>query len=209
MACLQRILNYSTYPIADPNSFQLQEVIECARSELKTNGIALLPNFMKPEAILETINDAKEVMQKAYRGISNHNVYLEECDEEGLDGDHPKMIALRSSKTCITDDQINAKSPLKQLYLSPEMTAFIGLLLEKEVLYRTADFLGAFNIQFYESHDQLNWHFDRAEFAVTLLLQAPQSGGNFQYIPSTRYKERLISLRRQFQSMLNTLLLVD
>ena len=29
--------------------------------------------------------------------------------------------------------------------------------------------------------EQLNWHFDRAEFTTTVLLQAPASGGEFQY----------------------------
>jgi hypothetical protein len=27
----------------------------------------------------------------------------------------------------------------------------------------------------------LNWHFDRSEFTTTLLLQAPDDGGSFQY----------------------------
>ncbi len=27
----------------------------------------------------------------------------------------------------------------------------------------------------------INWHFDRSEFTTTLLLQAPESGGGFEY----------------------------
>ena len=33
----------------------------------------------------------------------------------------------------------------------------------------------------YRAGERLNWHFDRAEFTVTLLLQAPDAGGAFQY----------------------------
>lgn len=47
------------------------------------------------------------------------------------------------------------------------------------MLYRTADPLGALNVHVYREND---W----GEFAVTLLLQAPEGGGLFQYIPSTR-----------------------
>jgi hypothetical protein len=33
----------------------------------------------------------------------------------------------------------------------------------------------------YQSGQALNWHFDRSEFTTTLLLQAPEAGGEFEY----------------------------
>ena len=33
----------------------------------------------------------------------------------------------------------------------------------------------------YREREQLSWHFDRAEFTTTILLQAPRSGGQFEY----------------------------
>ena len=33
----------------------------------------------------------------------------------------------------------------------------------------------------YRERERLNWHFDRAEFTITVLLQAPLGGGDFQY----------------------------
>ncbi len=33
----------------------------------------------------------------------------------------------------------------------------------------------------YRASEALNWHFDRSEFTTTLLLQAPDGGGNFEY----------------------------
>ncbi|KAJ7373020.1 hypothetical protein OS493_015492 [Desmophyllum pertusum] len=184
---IRSIIDYSSYPIAETDNHILQEVIQRARCELKENGIALLPNFMLPWAIRETIQDTQEALPNAFRGISDHNVYLEDCkDDSTLEKDHPKKIISRSSKSCVTHDQIKTSSPLNKLYLSPEMTNFVRLLLQKEALYRTADPLGALNVHFYSEDDQLNWHFDRGEYAVTLLLQAPDGGGHFQYIPSTR-----------------------
>ena len=44
-----------------------------------------------------------------------------------------------------------------------------------------ADPLGRINVMAYHEGEQLNWHFDRAEFTTTVLLQAPRSGGEFQY----------------------------
>ena len=55
--------------------------------------------------------------------------------------------------------------------------------MEKPRLYPMADPLGR-----HERHglsrraSSLNWHFDRAEFTITVLLQAARSGGgDFQY----------------------------
>ena len=33
----------------------------------------------------------------------------------------------------------------------------------------------------YRDGEALNWHFDRSEFTTTLLLQAPEQGGEFIY----------------------------
>ncbi len=33
----------------------------------------------------------------------------------------------------------------------------------------------------YQAGQALNWHFDRSEFTTTLLLQAPERGGEFEY----------------------------
>ena len=36
---------------------------------------------------------------------------------------------------------------------------------------------------------ELGWHFDNSEFAITLLLQAPQSGGQFEFVRDLRYSK--------------------
>ena len=53
--------------------------------------------------------------------------------------------------------------------------------MEKDELYPMADPLAAFNVMAYAEGQALNWHFDRSEFTVTLLLQAPEFGGIFEY----------------------------
>jgi hypothetical protein len=43
------------------------------------------------------------------------------------------------------------------------------------------DPLARVNAMAYGEGDTLNWHFDRSEFTTTLLLQAPEAGGEFEY----------------------------
>ena len=53
--------------------------------------------------------------------------------------------------------------------------------MEKPRLYQMADPLARINVMAYRAGDALNWHFDRSEFTTTLVLQAPVSGGGFEY----------------------------
>ena len=187
MACdIKSIIDYQRYPIAEFESHILREIISSAKSELKGNGIAFLPGFLLPWAIRQTILEAEEALPDAFYKTIDHTVYLEECQDPLLENDHARNILCRSSKCCVTRDQIKTNSPLIQLYMSPEMTEFVRILLHRDVLYRTADPLGDLNVHVYRENDQLDWHFDRGQFAVTFLLQAPEGGGRFQYIPLTR-----------------------
>ena len=43
------------------------------------------------------------------------------------------------------------------------------------------DPLARANVMAYGDGEALNWHFDRSEFTTTLLLQAPEGGGVFEY----------------------------
>jgi hypothetical protein len=53
--------------------------------------------------------------------------------------------------------------------------------MDKPRLYTMPDPLARVNVMAYRAGETLNWHFDRSEFTTTLLLQAPESGGAFEY----------------------------
>jgi hypothetical protein len=49
--------------------------------------------------------------------------------------------------------------------------------------------LSSINVHYADEGQELGWHFDNSEFAITLLLQAPQSGGQFEYVRDLRDAE--------------------
>ncbi|XP_031561153.1 uncharacterized protein LOC116297130 [Actinia tenebrosa] len=190
---LQGILNLQSYPLNNPNSTHYKDLIQRLRAELQANGIVLLPNFMTKTGIDSTLRSLQDKKIEPYRKEVTHNVYLEDHvrknEEEFPNQNHPKRFHVRSCKTCYTNDQIDSKSPINVLFYADEMTDFIRDVLGKEKLYRTADPLGALNVHMYKEGDELGWHFDRGEFAVTLLLQAPESGGKFEFYPDLRSEQ--------------------
>ena len=66
---------------------------------------------------------------------------------------------------------------------------FLCALLGVEAVYPYADQLSSINVHYAPRGRELGWHFDNSSFAVTTLLQEPESGGVFEYVPEVRDSE--------------------
>ena len=75
---------------------------------------------------------------------------------------------------------------LNRLYLWGPLKNFLGYVLNKSPFFRFADPLGACSINVFVDGGQHGWHFDESEFTVTLMLQQPDEGGDFEYVPQIR-----------------------
>ena len=80
----------------------------------------------------------------------------------------------------ICGDQVPG-SLIARIYEWQPLIDFLAAAMDKPRLYPMADPLGRINVMCYRAGERLNWHFDRVEFTTTMLLQAPVSGGEFQY----------------------------
>jgi hypothetical protein len=108
-----------------------------------------------------------------------HNVYfLKQVD--GLPADHPALAQVRTVNHTLCHDQI-AASVVARIYEWPPMAAFLAAVMQKPSLYVMDDPLSGVNVISYRAGETLNWHFDRSQFTTTLLIQAPETGGEFQY----------------------------
>jgi hypothetical protein len=173
------------YPIDALDAPAGRALVERCRDELATLGACELPGFLEPEAVARVLEEVAPLRAAAFATDTTHNVEFSGRESE-LAPDDPLRLQVRSAKSLVAYDQIPDDSPLRMAYESDELTRFLGAALAVEPLYRHADELGALNVMFYEQGDELGWHFDNADFAVTLMLQAPESGGVFEYVPALR-----------------------
>lgn len=75
------------------------------------------------------------------------------------------------------------------IYDWPPFADFLAATMSKEVLYRMDDLMARVNVQASRAGEALNWHFDRSEFTTTILLQAPEEGGELEYRTNLRSAE--------------------
>jgi len=59
---------------------------------------------------------------------------------------------------------------IAQVYERQPLIDILAAAMGKPKLYPMADPLGRINVMAYRAGEQLNWHFDRAEFTITILL---------------------------------------
>ena len=176
---LDDIVDTSTYPLGDTN-FREQ-----CRTTLDCDGALNLGAFVRESALQAVHREGEESQHRAYFCSQEHNVYLTESDAS-FNAAHPRNRTVISSKGCITDDIVASDSPLRVLYDSPHFREFLCSVLGEQSLYNYADPLSSINLHYASHGQELGWHFDNSSFAITLLIQAPIAGGEFEYLDKMR-----------------------
>jgi len=176
---LNEIIHLDEFPIHDPL------FIKQCKQQLDEKGALVLADFLSDTAIQKIVQEGLDNQHLAFYSSKQHNVYLRPADADHPD-DHPRNRQITSSKGCITDDQIPQDSPLKTLYDAPSFRTFLAAIFNEDKLYNYADDLSSINLHYAKQGQELGWHFDESSFAITLLIQAPEAGGSFEYIENMR-----------------------
>lgn len=174
-----RHINVDDHPITD------RHYVDRCRAALDASGALVLDDFFDRETIADIIEDVASKESSAYYANSTHNVYLTPSDDD-FPPDHPRNRQVVSTKGLIADDEISADSPLRSVYDDDDFRAFLCGVLGIDEIHPYADDLSSINVHFAADGMELGWHFDNSSFAVTMLLQAPQGGGVFEYVPDVR-----------------------
>lgn len=179
---LDKIVNWQSYPLDD------ETLCASLRNQLDEDGVICLHDFLQPDVIDALVKEAEAASHLAYYTNSTHNVYLTKPDPD-LPETHIFNRQLTSSKGCITTNQVPAESALHTLYDAPVFRSFIASIVGEDALHEYADPLSSINVHYAPDGKELNWHFDNSEFAITLLLQKPKGGGDFEYVRDLRDAE--------------------
>lgn len=176
---LNQIIDLNAYPIDDPD-FRA----EC-REKFDRDGVLAMPGFVTDPAIDAIRDEGVANRDKVYAKVEQHTVYLSPTDPD-FAPDHPRNRLVTSSKGCITDDLMPQDSALRTLYDSELFRSFLCDVLGEEALYDYADPLSSINLHFAEQGQELGWHFDNSSFSITLMVQPPEAGGQFEYVERMR-----------------------
>lgn len=179
------MVNTALYPVSDLASASGVELVRRCRRGYEQSGLCMLPDFIVASAQAALAEEANSVSTAAYFCKSTHNAYLTENDPEVPEHD----VSRRQEATFVGSvayDSLDPDSNLRRLYLWDPLKDFIGAVLGKTNFYRFADPLGACSINVFVDGGEHGWHFDESEYTITLMLQPPESGGAFEFVPGIR-----------------------
>jgi len=180
---LSNVVNDKRHPLSEQDY-----VASCCR-EFERKGLLVLDDFLTVQA-LESIRQSAELARdKAYFCEQLHTVYLTPGDP-AFPAEHIRNQQVVSTKGCICDDVIELNSPLRVLYQAAVFQQFIRTVTGERELHPYADNLSSINIHYADQGQELGWHFDNSSFAITLLIQKPDAGGDFEFVRDLRNCER-------------------
>ncbi len=144
-----------------------------------------LPGFLQQQSLTRLTNQlTPAIAQESFEHSREHNIYFSSPPAE-LPANHSALTTFKTTNHTLCADQLT-QTVLYSLYKWPEFAAFLAQATGKPQLFTMADPLAAVNVMAYSEGEALNWHFDRAEFTTTLLIQAPDAGGEFEYKQNLR-----------------------
>ena len=176
---LEEIVNIEKHPI------NKEEYVRYCNKQIQENSILIMNNFLNKDCLNELIDEALKLQDSAFYCSTNHTILLNK-QNKSLDYNDPTNIEVISDKGCVPHDLINKKSKLNLLYKSFLFKKFLKGVLNLNNLYPYKDTLSSINYNYYQKNQQLGWHFDNASFAITLMIQASDSGGEFEYVNKGR-----------------------
>lgn len=177
---MNTVIDLQRYPLDQEGSEAWNTLVDKARTELAHNGMFSLEGFIQADNIALAAAQIQPTMDaQSHTHKRSHNIYFKPQIPE-LRPDHPALKKIETVSHTLCADQLK-DSLVTKVYEYPPLVSFLSAVMEKPVLYVMADPLARVNVMSYRQGETLNWHFDRSEFTTTLMLQAPEQGGEFEY----------------------------
>jgi hypothetical protein len=177
---IETILDLDRYPLDREGTPEWQRLVDESKAALAANGMFNLEGFLRPGMAEKAVAEVRPVMDtRSHIHRRMHNIYFKPSIPE-LSPEHPALRKVETISHTVCADQIPGSTVLS-IYEYAPLVRFLAATMDKPQLHVMQDPLARANVMGYRAGEALNWHFDRSEFTTTLLLQAPERGGDFEY----------------------------
>jgi len=180
---LADLVDLERYPLTDDAGFAA--IADTCRRQLQESSCACLPGFLKAGAAQAMTTEVLDAVPRAYRREQSFSAY-DEASSGQYAPDHVRRRIHMSRQIVVAMDVLRKSGLLRALYANDTFTRRIAQMLNEPVLFPLADpVMGCTATVMYEG-DTHGWHFDLNDFVVSILLQAPEAGGTFDFVPNIR-----------------------
>ena len=180
---LAEMVDLKRYPLLDNGGFK--PVADLCRSQLMKSSFACLPDFLMPGVARAMTAEVLDAIPRAYRRERSFSAYDESTSGQYA-SDHVRRRKHLNRQFVVATDVMSKSGMLRTLYGSDILTRRIAEMLNEPALFQLADPVMACTSTVMYEGDTHGWHFDLNDFVVSILLQAPEAGGTFDFAPNIR-----------------------
>lgn len=180
---LSELVDLERYPLEDDAGSA--ELITTCRAQLAQSSFACLPGFLTAAAVRTMTAEVLAALPRAYRRESAFSAY----DERDLERYPENDVRRRKHLSCqfvVANDVLDPSGQLQSLYRNDTLRRRVAQMLDEPELHPLADPVMACTSTVMFDGDTHGWHFDLNDFVVSILLQAPEAGGTFDFAPNIR-----------------------
>ena len=202
---LNQIIDLDRYPLDQLDSPKGKALVAQCQNDLNKQAASALQNFIRPEAVKRLTAEAETLIPSSYRFVGKPRQTYPDADPAAeLDPIAKSVRGMKhaNSNNQVLNYQIPNNSDLRVMFLWPQLCEFVRRVRRVETLYPSqCPHLGLTMKAAFEG-DNDGWHYDPNDGVVTLLLQSPDEGGEFEYAPNIRDKtdENYEGVRRLFEN---------
>ncbi|MCR6490477.1 arpA protein [Amycolatopsis sp. OK19-0408] len=173
------------YPLTEPDSPAWRDTVDRTRADLADVGCSVLADFVRPELHDLLRAECAALEAHAHTKIEQVNAYNTAIGEP-LPEDHPGRLIMERGNAFVARDRIPASSLISRLYTSPVFQRFVADCFGLPELHELADPLSGLTLNVIAPGRAHPWHFDTNTHTVSMLTQAADAGGTFEYCPNIR-----------------------
>jgi hypothetical protein len=182
------LIDLERYPILDLDSPGGQKLLGEIQARMAETVLCALPGFLKASVMPRLAAESEALAPLAYRGPHEASPYFYNygTDLASLPADHPRRRKSPRRLSQVAYDLVPETALIRRLYEWQPLADFLARALKVPALYRCADRFQGLNLSVMEDGGCQQWHFDTNESNITLMMQAAESGGEFEYVPMIR-----------------------
>jgi hypothetical protein len=173
------VIDIDRYPLADP------ALVARVRADLASTGCCVLPDFVRPDLRGTLRREGADLAPGAYYDVETVNVYNTDPDPRLPDG-HPARIPMERGNAFVARDLVPRDALIHRLYEDQAFQRFVAACFGLDAVYELADPLSGLTLNVVVPGRSHPWHFDTNEFTVSMLTQASEDGGVFEFCPGIR-----------------------
>ena len=181
------LVDTERFPLDRLDDDRGRDFIAGCRSDLARTAICVLEDFVRPHALAAMVDETSPLIPQGYYYDKPRGSYEGNDDARGpWPAGHARTVLHTNRYRQVLNYQIPNDSRVRSVFHWPALTEFVRRVLGFETLYTGACPHLALTLQISHEGDGNGWHFDSNNGNVTLLIQQPDAGGTFEYVPDLR-----------------------